>query len=61
VSIDYCRGDDCWACAKPVSREQRTYVCDGCMNHVRGRHVAVWADFEHVLCVLCYMAPRGAA
>lgn len=29
------------------------YVCDGCMRVVTSRQIAVWADFEHVLCHTC--------
>lgn len=30
-----------------------TYVCDGCMRRITPREVAIWADFEHVLCHDC--------
>lgn len=36
----------------------RSYVCDGCMSRVTPREVAVWADYEHVVCRNCDAAYR---
>lgn len=38
---------------------QRTwYVCDGCMQAVGWREVAIWADYEHVVCRECVKRER---
>jgi hypothetical protein len=30
-----------------------SWVCDGCMRQVTATEIAVWADYEHVLCCEC--------